>query len=70
MKTITVTVKHIRAADLCMGGARKWFEHHGFSWVEFLESGGPIEKFEATGDPIALRVTEIARKEAEQWDQS
>jgi len=36
----------------------------GWSWAEFLERGIAVEIVEATGDPLALRVAEIARREA------
>lgn len=60
-----VRIQHIREAKLCMSGARGWFASHGLSWTEFLEKGLSVEVLESTGDPLAFRVTEIARKEAE-----
>ena len=63
-ENITVFVRHIRAAKLCAGGTRDWFARQGFDWADFIANGIPIEKMEATGDPLALRVTAQARKEA------
>lgn len=59
-----VTVRHLRAAKLCAGGARTWFAQHGLSWDRFVDPGIPAAELEATGDAFALRVAEIARKEA------
>ncbi len=63
-ENITVFMRHIRAAKLCAGGTRDWFVGHGFDWADFLANGMAVEKMEATGDPLALRVTKEARQEA------
>ncbi len=63
MTEVIVRIAHIRAADLCMSGTRRWFETHGFSWNEFLEKGKSADELEATGDGLAFRVTAIARSE-------
>lgn len=60
--TIKITMLDIRAANLCSGGTRAWFVQQGFSWEDFLLNGIDIEKFEATGDALALRVASIARE--------
>lgn len=60
---ILVRVAHIRQANLCTGGARTWFERHGLSWRDFINDGIPVESLEATGDPLAFRVTAEARGE-------
>lgn len=65
MKTVLVTVAHIRQAKLCTGGARNWFNRHGFSWNDFVTNGIAAEQLEATGDPLALQAAAIARQEAE-----
>ena len=59
---VTVTIAHIREANLCMKGTREWFGHYGFPWSDFLANGKSAEELEATGDPLAFRVTAIARK--------
>lgn len=56
-------MRHIRAANLCSGGARRWFASHDLDWNDFLTNGIPIEKVEILNDGIANRVIEIARKE-------
>jgi hypothetical protein len=62
--TVIVQFKHIRAAKLCARGARAWFSKYGFSWDEFVAKGKSADELEATGDALAFRVTEIARREA------
>ena len=58
-------VRHIRAAGMCMSGAREWFKRHDMSWSEFLAEGRPSGDFVETGDPLALRMVEAAVKEAD-----
>lgn len=65
MTQIIVHVRHVRAAMFCTRGMREWLVYHGFDVTDFVKNGMPIEKWEATGDALALRVAEIARKEAE-----
>ncbi len=64
MTNAIVSMRHIRAANLCAGGTRDWFRRQGFDWNDFLQNGITVEKMESTGDPLALRVTAIAREEA------
>lgn len=60
---IMLRIAHIRAAKLCLKGARAWFDQRGWSYGEFLENGRPVEDFEATGCPLAARAAKIAREE-------
>lgn len=60
---MNIYMRHIRAADLCSSGARRWFESHGLPWGDFLIDGIPIETIEALNDGVANRVIEIARQE-------
>lgn len=62
---IRVHVRHVRAAMFCTRGMREWLHAHGFDITDFVKNGMPIEKWEATGDALALKVGEIARKEVE-----
>lgn len=57
-------VRHIRAAKICLGGAREWFAMRGWSYAEFLEQGRPSGDFLATGDPFAMRMLAAAMKES------
>lgn len=65
MSQITVFIRHIRAANLCAGGAREWFNRQGIDWNDFLTNGVSAEILEETGDPFAFRVTAIARQEVD-----
>jgi hypothetical protein len=56
-------MKHLRAAGYCNREPRMWFVRHGFSWQDFLDHGIEVEKVEATGDALAMKVVEIARKD-------
>ena len=66
MSEIIVKVGHVRAAMFCTRGMREWLVQHGFDVTDFVKNGMPVEKWEATGDALALRVSAIARKEAEE----
>jgi hypothetical protein len=44
---------------------REWLRANGFDITEFVKHGIPVERWEATGDALALKVSAIARKEAE-----
>lgn len=63
--TVIVRISHIRKADLCSNGARRWFKSYGFSWTDFLANGKSAVELEETGDPLALKVVAIAREEFE-----
>ena len=60
--TTIVTTQDLRAAKICVGGARPWFRRHGLDWQAFVANGVPAERLEATGDALALRVVAEARK--------
>lgn len=59
-----VTMSHVRAAKLCSRGTREWFKSNNLSFDEFLTGGLPAKTLLATGDELAARVVEQARKEA------
>ncbi len=58
-----IYIRHVRAAKICMSGARDWFKARGWSWSEFLANGWDLDEFEAVGCPIAARAAKIARSE-------
>ena len=58
-----VRLHHVREARLCLGGARQWFKANNLSWQDFLDNGIEGEKLREIGDPIGLRVLEIAERE-------
>lgn len=57
-----ITMRDVRGAGMCSKGARQFFKRHRLSWPEFLKAGVDVEKVEATGDAMALRVIEVARE--------
>ncbi len=59
---ILVRVEDLRAARLCLQGARPWFRRHGFDWQDFLISGISADRLATTGDALALRVIATARE--------
>ncbi len=58
-----VRMKHIRAAKLCAGGARRWFQAHDLNWSDFLENGIPSSILGQWGDPMAERAIAAAKKD-------
>lgn len=60
---VTVTVRHVRKAALCMSGARNWFDSYGLSWSDFLENGISAARLDTLGDALADKVSAIAREE-------
>lgn len=58
-----VRVKHLRAAKICASGAQTWWEAEHLDWRDFVRNGIPAQRLLDTGDPRALRVVEIARKD-------
>lgn len=57
-----VTMRHVRQARLCAGGARAFFRRYGLDWGRFLREGIPADELEATGDALAARVVAAARE--------
>jgi hypothetical protein len=68
MTAIVVRVEHVRRACFCMAGLRVWLARHDLDLLQMIRSGIPIERLEATGDALALRVCAIARADAEVRD--
>jgi len=65
-KDVTVTIAHVRAAGLCVHGTRTWFARHGLDFRAFLARGLPASVLLATGDAMAARAVEVARRDAEE----
>lgn len=59
----TIWMRHIRANNLCAGGARAWFKSYGFDWRDFTANGIDSERLLATGDDFAKRVVDSAKAE-------
>jgi hypothetical protein len=58
---VIITMRDVRAAQMCSRGAREFANRHGIDWRLFVTSGIPSEQLEATADPMALRIVEVAR---------
>lgn len=54
-----------RRIDYCVPGLRVFFARNGLSFGRFAREGIPAEELEATGDAMAIKVAEFARREAE-----
>ena len=52
----------LRACRFCSRGARDWFVRHELSYLEFVQHGLPAETLLATGDALAERVVDQAKK--------
>ena len=63
---VLVTIAHVRAAGLCVHGTRTWFARQGLDFRDFLARGLPASVLLATGDAMARRVVEVARRVAEE----
>ncbi len=58
---VLVTIAHVRAAGMCVHGARAFFARHGLDFRAFLRDGIPAQVLLATGDAMARRVVEVAQ---------
>jgi hypothetical protein len=56
-------VRHVRAAGICMRGARQWAAGNGFSWADFVTGGVPLSTLRAQNNAFANRVVEAVKKE-------
>jgi hypothetical protein len=52
----------VHAAKFCSSGARVWLKAQGIDVLDFIRNGVPVERFEETGEELALRVAAIARE--------
>jgi hypothetical protein len=59
---VIVKMQDIHAARFCSSGARVWLKHQGIDVLDFIRNGVPVERFEETGDAMALKVAAIARE--------
>lgn len=58
----TITLKDVRAANLCSAGARQWFKHHNLDWMGFLKNGIPASEMLATNDELGRKLVDTTRK--------
>jgi hypothetical protein len=61
-----VTLRHMRAANFCVRGARAWANRHKLDFDHFIRHGYPASVFEATNDALGKMLASIARKEAQE----
>ncbi len=57
-----VYVQHVRACNLCMKGARAWFDKHGLDFRAFVLQGYPASVIESLRDELGNRVAAKARE--------
>ena len=57
---ILVRIEDVRAAGLCVSGARQWFASNGLDFREFLKEGLPAPVLAALGDSLADRAIAAA----------
>lgn len=60
---LIVHIHHIRAAGICVSGARTWFPRYGLDFRDFLENGIDAQILRDTGDPLAARAVAEAEKD-------
>jgi hypothetical protein len=72
-----VTVTHLRTVPawnsrvgFCAKMARSFFARHGLDWAQFVREGIAASALENTGDALALRVVEHARRDVLAGDNS
>ncbi|MFV9461940.1 hypothetical protein ACNUIY_08955 [Pseudomonas aeruginosa] len=65
-----VTVQHLHTVPTWTtrqgyrhGRAREFFKRHGLDWMAFLQDGIDADLLIATGDALALKLVEHARRE-------
>ncbi|AEY69563.1 tail assembly protein [Burkholderia phage vB_BceS_AH2] len=63
-----ITTKDLQPVSYCARGARRWFAEHGLDWSKFVFEGLPEEDILATGDPMAIKLVEEARRRAAEED--
>ena len=62
---VVIYPRHIRAAGLCMSGARRWFPRHGMTFEACRRGEVTADMLDATGDTFAAQVSALARQEME-----
>ena len=62
MNDLIVTVDDLRAASMCVRGAKQWFRLHKLDFASFLAKGLPATTLAALNDEMADRVIAMAKK--------
>lgn len=55
--------RHLRAARMCMSGARAWFKAHDLDWSAMVQHGLPLKDIEHIKDPLLDKVRVEIMKE-------
>ena len=58
-----VYVRHLRAAKICLGGARRWWKDKNLDWNHFLSHGIDADILLSTEDAQAEKVVQKAYEE-------
>ena len=57
-----ITMRDVRACNMCAKGAREFFQRHNLSWQDFIKNGIDSALLEKTGDAMAIKVIENAKR--------
>lgn len=65
MSDLILWPRHIRAAKICMPGARRWAAAQGLDWAKFVREGMPVADMseELRNDPFVVRALAALEKE-------
>lgn len=65
MSELILRPRHVRAARICMPGARRWAAAHGIDWAAFVRNGLPVADMtpEVRNDPFMVRAIAELEKE-------
>lgn len=62
---LTLHVRHVRAAGMCVRGLREWCRVNGVDMRRMCDGGIPLSEHpELINDPFVRRAIEAARQEA------
>lgn len=56
-----ITMKHVRANQMCSGGSRKFCERHGIDWNKFLSEGIMASELMKIDDAMVRDLVEKSR---------
>jgi hypothetical protein len=65
---LLVTVDDLRAASMCVRGAKQWFRLHKLDFASFLAIGLPASTLAALNDEMADRAIAMAKKRVDGED--
>mgnify|MGYP000619193081 CR=1 FL=1 len=56
-----ITMRDLRACNMCSRGARKFFERHNLDWNDFIKNGVDCDVVAKTKDAMAMKVVDHVR---------